>query len=49
MKEDAGYALRVQVPFEIENRERIPAQRYYDEGFHRLECERRQRCMREWR
>jgi len=28
------------VPFQIENRERIPTQRYYDEAFYKLECER---------
>ena len=29
-----------EVPFEVKNRERIPVQRYYDEQFYKLECER---------
>jgi nitrite reductase/ring-hydroxylating ferredoxin subunit len=28
-----------EVPFEVKDRERIPAQRYYDEQFYKLECE----------
>jgi carnitine monooxygenase subunit len=40
MKDQGGEPLRGQVPFEIKNRERIPAQRYYDEGFYQLECQR---------
>jgi phenylpropionate dioxygenase-like ring-hydroxylating dioxygenase large terminal subunit len=40
MKEQSVEALAGQVPFEITNRERIPAQRYCDEAFYKLECER---------
>jgi carnitine monooxygenase subunit len=40
MKDQGVGALNGQVPFEIKDRERIPAQRYYDEAFYKLECER---------
>jgi carnitine monooxygenase subunit len=37
---EGSNAPRLQVPFLVTDPERIPAQRYYDEEFYRLECER---------
>jgi carnitine monooxygenase subunit len=39
MNRDADLPLRT-VPFEVANPERIPAQRYYDKEFYKLECQR---------
>jgi phenylpropionate dioxygenase-like ring-hydroxylating dioxygenase large terminal subunit len=36
---EADPAILNRVPFAVTNPERIPAQRYYDEEFYRLECE----------